>query len=122
MVAFANTKGGMVLVGVDDGGSPIKNFIIGRESIQKWVNEIKTKTQPSIIPDVEVVEYKGSEIVEFFVQEFPIKPVSKFSTTQLSFTIPVDCRTLFPLPICCQTTINRHLAIKRLLNFLKIWD
>ena len=76
LVAFANTKGGKILVGVDDAGKPIKNFIIGRESIQNWINEIKTKTQPAIIPNAEVVEYQGIEIVEFSVQEFPVKPVS----------------------------------------------
>ena len=34
------------------------------------------KTQPSIIPDIEVVDYKGNTIVELTIQEFPIKPVS----------------------------------------------
>ena len=76
LVAFANAKGGRVLVGVDDKGKPIKNFIIGKESVQKWINEIKTKTQPYIIPDWEIVDYAGSEVVEFSIQEYPIKPVS----------------------------------------------
>jgi ATP-dependent DNA helicase RecG len=76
MVAFANAKGGRVLVGVDDKGNPAKNFTIGKESVQKWINEIKTKTQPQIIPDWEVINYKGSEIVEFSIQEYPIKPVA----------------------------------------------
>ena len=74
--AFANTQGGKVLVGVSNSGLPIKNFTIGEESIQKWLNEIKTKTQPSIIPDVEVIKYKGSDVVEFSVHEFPVKPVA----------------------------------------------
>jgi ATP-dependent DNA helicase RecG len=76
LVAFANTKGGKVLVGVNDNGQPVKKFTIGKESIQNWINEVKTKTQPSIIPDAEPVEYKGQEIVEFSVQEYPIKPVA----------------------------------------------
>ena len=76
LVAFANAKGGRVLVGVDDEGNPIKNFTIGKESIQQWINEIKTKTQPQLIPDGEVIDYKGSEIVELSIQEYPIKPVS----------------------------------------------
>jgi len=42
LVAFANAKGGQVLVGVDDTGNPLKNFTIGKESVQKWINEIKT--------------------------------------------------------------------------------
>jgi ATP-dependent DNA helicase RecG len=75
LTAFANSKGGKVLVGVADKGTPVKGFTIGAESIQKWLNEIKTKTQPAIIPDAEVVKYKGVEVVEFSVQEFPVKPV-----------------------------------------------
>ena len=38
LVAFANAKGGKVLVGVDNQGKPIKNFTIGRESLQNWIN------------------------------------------------------------------------------------
>ena len=76
LVAFANAKGGKVLVGVDDSGNPLKNFTIGKESIQNWINEVKTKTQPQLIPDGEIIEYKGREVVELFIQEYPIKPVS----------------------------------------------
>jgi ATP-dependent DNA helicase RecG len=76
LVAFANSSGGQVLVGVNDKGLPVKGFKIGNETIQQWVNEIKNKTQPSIIPDAEIVNVAGKETVAFFVKEFPIKPVS----------------------------------------------
>jgi ATP-dependent DNA helicase RecG len=76
LTAFANTKGGKVLVGVSNKGLPVKGFTVGQESIQLWINEIKNKTQPSIIPDAEIIEYKGEEVVEFSVQEFPVKPVA----------------------------------------------
>ena len=76
LVAFANAKGGKILVGIDDKGKPIKNFTIAKESIQNWINEVKTKTQPQIIPDCEIINYNGSKIVEFSVPEYPIKPVS----------------------------------------------
>ena len=76
LVAFANTKGGKVLVGVDDKEKPIRNFTIGKESVQNWINTIKTKTQPQIIPDWEIINYDGVEVIGFSVQEYPIKPVS----------------------------------------------
>jgi ATP-dependent DNA helicase RecG len=76
LVAFANTKGGKVVVGVNDKGVPVKKFEISSESIQKWLNEFKTKTQPSVIADAEIVEIKGHQVVEFSVQEFPVKPVA----------------------------------------------
>ena len=76
LVAFANTKGGTVLVGVHDDGSPNANFTFGQETFQKWINEIKVKTQPSIIPDVEINDYKQTKVVKLTIPEFPIKPVS----------------------------------------------
>ncbi|GHT49345.1 hypothetical protein AGMMS49982_02640 [Bacteroidia bacterium] len=76
LVAFANSKGGRVLVGVANDGAPVKGFTIGQESIQQWLNEIKMKTQPAIVPDAEVIEYEGVAVVELKVQEYPIKPVA----------------------------------------------
>ena len=76
LVAFANSKGGKVYVGVENNGSPVKNFVVGKETIQQWINEVKTKTQPQLIPDGEIIEYKGSGVVELFIQEYPIKPVA----------------------------------------------
>lgn len=54
LVAFANTYGGKVLIGVSDTGSII-GISINSESVQKWINEIKNKTTPSIVPDIEVI-------------------------------------------------------------------
>jgi ATP-dependent DNA helicase RecG len=75
-VAFANTKGGKVYVGMDDNGIVISNFKIGKESVQQWTNEIKNKTIPGIIPDATVEEINGVLLVVFSIQEFPIKPVA----------------------------------------------
>jgi len=41
LVAFANTKGGKVLVGVHDDGSPNANFTFGQETFQKWVHPVR---------------------------------------------------------------------------------
>lgn len=76
LTAFANTKGGKVLVGVDDTGKPIQGFTLGQETLQKWVNEVKNKTQPSIIADADVIRIKGVSIGELSVKEFPVKPVA----------------------------------------------
>jgi ATP-dependent DNA helicase RecG len=76
LTAFANTKGGKVLVKVNDNGIAIADFTIGKESIQQYLNEIKNKTQPSIIPSVDIIDYQGQSVIEFSIPEFPIKPVS----------------------------------------------
>lgn len=76
LVAFANTRGGQVFIGLSDAGTPVKGFSIGAESIQKWVNEIRSKTHPSVIPDAETLQIAGIDIVKLSVKEFPVKPVA----------------------------------------------
>ena len=75
LVAFANTKGGIVYVGVSDKGKA-QGITIGKETIQNWINEIKNKTNPQIIPDAEILIQEDKTILTFFVSEYPIKPVS----------------------------------------------
>ena len=75
LVAFANTSGGMVCIGINNDGKP-QQLTLGKETIQKWVNEIKNKTQPAIIPHYETVAIDGKEILLFSVNEFPVKPLS----------------------------------------------
>jgi ATP-dependent DNA helicase RecG len=76
LTAFANTKGGKVFIGLDDAGKPIQGFVLGPETLQKWVNEVKNKTQPSIIPDVGVIQVDGNIVGEITIKEFPVKPVA----------------------------------------------
>lgn len=49
---------------------------IGAETLQKWINEIKNKTNPAIMPDIEIRTQDNHSFVEIVVEEFPIKPVS----------------------------------------------
>lgn len=75
LVAFANTTGGKVVIGINQNKEPI-GVQINSESIQNWINEIKHKTSPSIIPDVETLLHENKTFVIFSVQEYPIKPVA----------------------------------------------
>jgi len=75
LTAFANTDGGELLIGVQDSGT-ISGVTIGKESIQSSINQIKTATTPSIIPDVELAKIGGKVVVRFSLSAFPIKPVA----------------------------------------------
>jgi ATP-dependent DNA helicase RecG len=75
LVAFANTKGGSVCIGVSDNAEML-GVSVGKESVVQWMNEIKTKTSPLLIPDVEIIHEKNKEFVIFTITEYPIKPVS----------------------------------------------
>ena len=50
--AFANSKGESVYIGIMDNGEII-GVDLHAESVINWINEIKHKTEPSIIPDAE---------------------------------------------------------------------
>jgi ATP-dependent DNA helicase RecG len=75
LVAFANSKGGAVMVGVAN-DKRIVGASLQEESIQNWINEVKNKTVPSIIPDVELIEVELKNIIIFSTPEYPVKPVS----------------------------------------------
>ena len=73
--AFANHKGGVVLVGVDHSGKVV-GAACGAESVQSWVNQVKQNTTPSIIPDVDLIALDGKQIAVIRIGEFPVKPVA----------------------------------------------
>lgn len=75
LVAFSNAKGGAVYIGITDKGN-ISGVNIGKETLQNWINEVKNKTMPQIIPDAEIHTVNGKEVVSFYVSEYPVKPVS----------------------------------------------
>jgi ATP-dependent DNA helicase RecG len=75
LVAFANAKGGSVYIGVAD-DAKVVGVSLGKETAAGWVNEIKNKTAPCIIPDVEIIEKDTKTVVVLHVTEYPVKPLS----------------------------------------------
>ena len=74
-VAFANTRGGHVVIGVADSGKPIaQNF--SNEALRDYVNRIATATEPCISPEAEIHSTSEGEIVVLTVSEFALKPVA----------------------------------------------
>jgi predicted HTH transcriptional regulator len=73
MIAFANTKGGMILFGVDDDGT-----IYGVESEKSEMDLIfeaaRKYCEPPIEPIVQVIELNGKDIVVAIVEESQNKP------------------------------------------------
>jgi ATP-dependent DNA helicase RecG len=75
LAAFANTKGGHVIIGVTDAGK-INGVQLGKETIQQWINQVKANTSPSLVPDAATITIDHKEIVLFIINELPVKPVS----------------------------------------------
>ena len=74
-VAFANTKGGIILIGVSD-KNEVKGVQIGKETLKKWANQISQSTEPGIIPEIGHSGIDDKRVVIIRIKEFPIKPVS----------------------------------------------
>jgi ATP-dependent DNA helicase RecG len=75
LTAFANTEGGVVLIGVSD-AKEIKGVDISAESVNKWVNDVKMKTAPQLIPDAGIINVEGKTVVYLGMAAYPVKPVA----------------------------------------------
>ena len=75
LVAFANANGGTVLVGVADNGV-VQGVSLGKETLNKWLGQVKSSTSPSIIPDIEGFNINGRTVVAIHISEYPVKPIN----------------------------------------------
>jgi predicted HTH transcriptional regulator len=73
LVAFANTKGGTILFGVDD-----DKTIVGVESEKTEAEMIeiagKVHCEPPIEPAIDIVSYRGKDVIVVTVEESAEKP------------------------------------------------
>jgi predicted HTH transcriptional regulator len=73
LIAFANTKGGTILFGVDDDGS-----IIGVESEKSETDLILEAgtvfCEPEIVPEIDIVPFSGKDVIVATVVESKDKP------------------------------------------------
>ena len=73
LIGFANTKGGTMIFGVDD-----DKAVVGVESEKAETEMIKTAgsfySDPPIDPDIDIVPYKGKDIIVVTVEESRSKP------------------------------------------------
>ncbi|MCX6143892.1 MAG: putative DNA binding domain-containing protein [Ignavibacteriales bacterium] len=73
LVAFANTKGGTILFGVDD-----DKTIVGVESEKTEAEMIeiagKVHCEPPIEPAIEIVSYRGKDVIVVTIEESAEKP------------------------------------------------
>lgn len=73
--AFANTHGGILLIGVNDSGVPI-GVTVGKATLREMADKIAACTEPRVVPDLQVVTLQRKTIIVIQVSEYPIKPVA----------------------------------------------
>lgn len=73
LVAFANTKGGYLLIGVDDDGK-----IVGVESEKSTIDLIERicefSISPPLTPQIEVVSVSGKDVIVVYICRSDVKP------------------------------------------------
>ena len=73
--AFANTAGGVILIGVSD-YRKITGLTIGKETLRDVANRISQAVEPRVIMDVESVKVEEKSVLLVHITESQIKPVS----------------------------------------------
>ena len=73
--AFANTKGGTILIGVSD-NREIRGITIGKETLRDVANRISQAIEPRILPDIQAIVLDGKSVLLIQISECRIKPVS----------------------------------------------
>ena len=72
--AFANKRGGIILVGVTDDRDLI-GADIGKNTLEQLANEIRRETDPSVSPYIDDPDVNGNKIILIEVPESVNKPV-----------------------------------------------
>jgi ATP-dependent DNA helicase RecG len=69
LVAFANTAGGTVVIGVDDGSKNVRGVPDVLSSEEQLANLVSDSIRPRLIPDIEVVPWRTLNVLA--VQVYP---------------------------------------------------
>jgi predicted HTH transcriptional regulator len=69
LVAFANTAGGTVVIGVEDGAKHVRGVPDVLASEEKLANLISDSIRPRLIPDIEVMPWQTRNVLA--VQAYP---------------------------------------------------
>ena len=69
VVAFANSAGGTVVVGVEDGNRAVRGIADAREAEERVANLISDSITPRLLPEIELLRYRDTHVLA--VQVFP---------------------------------------------------
>lgn len=74
MVAFANTSGGTLLIGVDDTTHDVRGVRNAREEEERLTNLVTDSISPQLVPDVELLRYREEMVLGVAVYPSPRRP------------------------------------------------
>ena len=74
VVAFANTSGGTILIGVDDTSRDVRGLTNPREEEERLTRLIFDSTSPQLVPNVELLRYREEMVLGVEVFPSPQRP------------------------------------------------
>jgi ATP-dependent DNA helicase RecG len=74
VVAFANTAGGIVLVGVEDGSGRVRGCAEPLALEQRLASLISDSITPRLLPDLEILSYRKTHVLAVQVFPSPTRP------------------------------------------------
>lgn len=74
LVAFANTAGGVVLIGVEDGTRNVCGVGDPLALEERLANLISDHIEPRIVPDIEILPWRRTHIIAVLVHPSPNRP------------------------------------------------
>ena len=74
VVAFANTSGGTILIGVEDRSGHIRGVTNPLELEERAANLISDSIRPRLLPDLEIASYRNTQLLAVRVYPSPARP------------------------------------------------
>jgi len=74
LVAFANTSGGTVLIGVEDGTRHVRGVKEPLDLEERLANLISDHIVPRLVPELEIIPWRRSHVVAVQIHASPVRP------------------------------------------------
>ena len=74
VVAFANTSGGTLLIGVEDRSGHIRGVTEPLSLEERAVNLISDSIRPRLLPDLEIVSYRNTQLLAVRIYPSSMRP------------------------------------------------
>jgi len=74
LTAFANTAGGVMLIGIEDGSKAIIGVENPLDEEERLCNLITDSIEPRLVPNIELVHWKGRVVLVAEVYPSPLRP------------------------------------------------
>ncbi|WP_462166304.1 ATP-binding protein [Frankia sp. AiPs1] len=74
LVAFANTAGGVLVIGVEDGTRHVRGVPDAFDLEERLANLVSDTIAPRIVPDIGIVPWRGTQLVAVEVYPSPTRP------------------------------------------------